>query len=649
MCGICGISPADPTQEVARAELLEMCHSLLHRGPDGFGALSEAGIGLAMRRLAIIDVDGSPQPLTNETGTISMVFNGEIYNYQALRTRLLALGHQFKTGGDGETIVHGYEQWGFDCFNELNGMFAVGLWDKERQQLLLARDRVGIKPLYYTVAENCLYFGSELKALLKHPAVRRNVHLDPVALRQYLAYEYVPTPRSIFEGIYKLPAGHYLTWQRGKLEVQQYWDLSLTESEEHSADYARSAKSEAEFESGLVDALREAVRLELISDVPLGVFLSGGVDSSAVAAMMSELTPGKVNSFSIGFEDASFDESKYARSVAQHLGTDHHEMTLQPKMLWELVPQLAEVLDEPMADSSIIPTYLLSRFARQHVTVALGGDGGDELLAGYPTLKAHAAASYYKRLPRLLNQQLIPALVNRLPVSNNNISLDFKAKRFINGMKYSPEVRHHIWLGSMSPPMVDRVLAPAVLDTASTIDMWEPVRQHNRAVNITNPLNRVMYLDAKLYLENDILAKVDRASMANSLEVRVPLLNQVFVDYVRCLPLELKLKAGFPGVNLGLNTTSKYLFKKALAPYLPANILYRKKKGFNMPVAKWFRGELHDLLVDSFTEKKVREAGLFNYAEIKTLMQDHFNGTHDHRKPLWTLLIFELWRERWNV
>lgn len=648
MCGICGVAPGVPGTEIDPAHLGAMCDSLTHRGPDGSGMMVAPGAGLAMRRLAIIDVGGSEQPIRNETGSVSLVFNGEIYNYRELRERLHRAGHQFKTNGDGETIVHAYEEYGFGCFDALNGQYALALWDASHRRLVLARDRMGIKPLYYAVIENTLYFGSELKALLQQPVVRRHAALDPVALRQYLAFEYVPTPRSIFRDIRKLPPGSYLTWQNGQLDVVRYWDVSLSESEARPVNGSVHRYSEEAYRTELVDALKESVRLELVSDVPLGVFLSGGIDSSAVAAMMTELNPGKVNSFSIGFEDASFDESRHAQIVADHLGTNHRMMMLEPKMLSELVPNLAAVLDEPLADSSIIPTYLLSKFARQHVTVALGGDGGDELFAGYPTLSAHRLARYYDHLPPVLARQVIPGMVNRLPVSTNNISFDFKAKRFVAGMNYPPEIRHHFWLGSLAPRSIDRLLTPALLSEAQTVDLWEPVERHAAGTDARDPLNRIMYLDMKLYLENDILAKVDRASMANSLEVRVPLLNQVFLDCARRLPFTLKLKSS-RGVDLGVNATSKFLFKQAMAPYLPDEILRRKKKGFNMPVAKWFKGELRDLLLDTFTEQRVRDAGLFNYCEIRQLLGDHFSGRRDNRKPLWTLLIFELWRERWGT
>ncbi len=642
MCGICGIAPGKTSEEINPELLLAMSNSITHRGPDGSGSFYEPGVGLAMRRLAIIDVSGSQQPITNESNTIQMVFNGEIYNFKDLRKRLQQAGHEFSTEGDGETIVHGYEEWGMDCFKELNGMYAVALWDRPQNRLVLARDRVGIKPLYYTVQNNNLYFASELKALLQQPEVRQKARLDPVSLRQYLVFEYIPTPRSIFEGIYKLPPGHFLTWCEGHLEIHPFWDISFGESEQ-----THQTRSLEESKEGLLEALKEAVRLEMISDVPLGVFLSGGVDSSAVAAMMSLLNPGRVNSFSIGFEDKSFDESSYAQLVAKHLGTNHQMMVLEPRMLMDLVPKIAGVLDEPMADSSIIPTYLLSKFARQHVTVALGGDGGDELFGGYPTLKAHAAARYYSRLPGFIGRQLIPRMVNRLPVSNNNISLDFKAKRFISGMNYPPAVRHHLWLGSISPGGINRLLSPGVLEATRSTGLWDPVYQHLKESDAQNPFNQILYLDMKLYLENDILAKVDRASMANSLEVRVPLLNAAFLDYVRRLPFDLKLKTNRPGINLGLNTTSKYLFKEILTPYLPASILKRPKKGFNIPVAKWFRGDLKNLLIDTFDRKRIEEAGLFEYAEIKRLLDAHFSGKVDNRKPLWTLLVFELWREQW--
>jgi len=490
--------------------------------------------------------------------------------------------------------------------------------------------------------DGTLYFGSELKALLAEPRVRAQVRLDPVALRQYLAFEYVPTPRTIFKDVYKLPAASYLTWHNGQLAVVRYWDLSLAESENATNDRNRTVE---EYKAELLEALKESVRLELVSDVPLGVFLSGGVDSSSVAAMMAQLVPGKVNSFSIGFEDRSFDESDHAQLVATHLGTNHRMMMLAPHMLRDLVPNLAAILDEPMADSSIIPTYLLAQFARQHVTVALGGDGGDELLAGYPTLFAHKMANHYDRLPGMLRNRVIPGIVNRLPVSTNNISLDFKAKRFVSGMELSSEERHHLWLGSLSPQGIGALLTPEVTAAAAGVDVWEPVGRHAATSDARNTLNRILYLDMKLYLENDILTKVDRASMAHSLEARVPLLNRVFIDCARRLPLDLKLHTA----NRGLHTTSKYLFKQAMTPFLPAEILSRKKKGFNMPVAKWFKGELRGLLLDTFSEQRVRDAGLFEYCEVKRLLEDHFSGQRDNRKPLWTLLIFELWRERWGV
>jgi asparagine synthase (glutamine-hydrolysing) len=643
MCGICGVALADPAAFIQPELLQNMNQTLLHRGPDGFGEMHEAGVGLAMRRLAIIDVAGSPQPLTNEDQTLWLVFNGEIYNFKDLRHQLISLGHSFNTAGDGETVIHGYEQWGLEVFSRLNGMFAVALWDRNRQRLILARDRVGIKPLYYAVIGGNLYFGSELKALLAQPVVKASAQLDPVALRQYLAYEYVPSPRSIFKNIFKLPPGHFLIWENGRAEIKAYWNISLAKSEQ-----PQKIQSLAEYEEALLSALKTSVNLELISEVPLGIFLSGGVDSSAVAAMMAILTPGQVNSFSIGFEDASFDESYYANLVAKHLGTNHRMMTLEPPMLWELVPNLAAILDEPMADSSIIPTYLLSKFARQHVTVALGGDGGDELFAGYPTLQAHVLAGYYSRLPRFLSQQLIPSAVERLPVSTNNISWDFKAKRFVAGMQHPPALRHHLWLGSLSPAKIDSLLTAEFLAETRSADIWEPVATHAKNCDAKLLYNQIMYLDMKMYLENDILAKVDRASMANSLEVRVPLLNQVFLEHGLNLPFDLKLKPHRLGLNLGVNSTSKYLFKKTLEKYLPAEILQRKKKGFNMPVAKWFKGELRGLVEDTFSEERIRSGGIFNPTEIRQLVTDHFSGKRDNRKPLWTLLIFELWRERWN-
>jgi len=628
MCGICGVVNHDRDRPVDPEVLARMTHTMAHRGPDDHGFYVDGPAGLGHRRLSIIDLEAGRQPMANEDETVWIVFNGEIYNCLELRDKLEARGHRFRTRSDTEVIVHAYEEYGSACVTLLNGMFAFAIWDARQSKLFAARDRVGIKPLYYASVDGAFLFSSELKAILAYPGVERR--LDLAAVSQYLAFEYVPTPRTIFKGISKLPPGHALTMKHGQTTVERYWDVSLGKSE------TLPARSGADYEAELRDALLESVRKELISDVPIGVLLSGGIDSSTVAAMMVEVAPGNVSSFSIAFEDRSFDESNHARLVARHLGTDHHEATLTAKMMLDLVPRIAEFLDEPLGDSSIIPTYLLSNFTRQHVKVALGGDGGDELFAGYSTLQAHRLMEVYRRaVPKVLRRGLIPWVVDKLPVSFDNISFDFKVRRFIAGQWAPPVERHHIWIGSFTGEQ--RRLLLRGPERNSRGDTEQVFGSHLRACDAQELMNRILYCDIKLYLEGDILPKVDRASMANSLEVRVPLLNQTVLEFADTVPHAWKLR--------GL--TTKYLLRRAAKGRLPASILKRGKKGFNMPVAKWLCGPLRALASDMLSEERLKREGLFNPAYVKSLMDDHLARRSDNRKLLWTLLVFELWREKW--
>ncbi|MBF6612637.1 MAG: asparagine synthase (glutamine-hydrolyzing) [Chloroflexi bacterium] len=629
MCGICGLVTLRSDRAASEETLRKMCASIRHRGPDDEGLFLEGGVALGMRRLSIIDLRSGHQPIHNEDRTIWTVFNGEIYNYPTLREELSRLGHSFYTRSDTEVLVHAYEEYGEKFVERLNGMFAFALWDKGRKRLILARDRTGIKPLYYSFKDGVLAFGSELKTLMARPEQRREV--DLTSLQQYLALEHVPAPRSVIQGVNKLPAGTYLTFDAVGISIHRYWDPDLARSE------ASRPRTIAQCSEELVEHLREAVRLEMISDVPLGVFLSGGIDSSAVAAMMSELVPGQVKSFSIGFDDPSFDESRYAELVARHLGTEHHMMRLQPNTLVDLVPKLPDILDEPMADASIMPTYVLCRFAREHVKVALGGDGGDELLGGYSTLQAHRLTQYYRRIPGAIRHGLVEPAVNRLPVSMDNLSFDFKAKRFVRDAQQPTEIRHHLWLGNFRRNELAQLLTPGVRAELGKSDPLLPVHNYAAQCEAREELNRVLYLDMKLYMESDILVKVDRASMANSLEVRVPLLNQVFTDYVLGLPLDMKLK-GF---------TRKFLFREAMKGKLPQEIIARKKHGFGMPVSKWLRGELKEMVQDLFSEERIKRDGLFDYSYVNTLLTNHLEGRQDNRKPLWTLLVFQLWHDRY--
>lgn len=620
-----GGAPPDGRELVSR-----MCSALEHRGPDDEGSVQLDGVTLGMRRLSIIDVEGGHQPMHNEDSRIWVVQNGEIYNHLELRHELVAAGHIFSTRSDTEVLVHGYEEWGEAMVERLNGMFAFALHDRRRGVVLLARDRMGIKPLHYAVDGSRLVFASELKALLVDPALRRGV--DPVALDQYLALEFVPSPLSMVRGISKLPPAHTLMWSiaEGTHSLRRYWEPSLREG----ADSVRSARSLDSQCEELLGVLRESVRKELISDVPLGVFLSGGIDSSAVAAMMTQLGS-DVKSFSVGFADRSFDESEFARKVAQHLGTDHHELVLEPEMLLGLIPKLPSLLDEPLGDASIIPTYLLSEFTRRHVKVALGGDGGDELFAGYPTLQAHRLAAYYGRVPGALRRGLVEPVVRRLPVSRGNLSFDFRAKRFVAGAAYPVPERHQRWMGSFAREERRALLSGDVQEAVARSGSAGLDAPGDGAAAPREPLNQVLLLDMRGYLENDILVKLDRASMMASLEGRVPLLNNDFVEYATGLPLDLKLRG----------MKSKFLFKRALRGVLPESILRRRKKGFGIPVAEWFRGPLREQMLSVLSPERMARQGFFEPAAVATLVREHLEGRRDNRKQLWTLFAFELWHD----
>jgi len=628
VCGICGIASFSPPDTRRDRILAAMCDALAHRGPDDSGVFVDGGIALGVRRLSIIDVEGGHQPIANEDRTLSVVFNGEIYNFLDLRPRLEKLGHRFATRSDTEVVLRAYQHFGERCVTLFNGMFAFAIWDKTRNTLFLARDRVGIKPLHYTVINGSLIFASELKAILAHPEVNRQI--DAAALNEYLSFEYVPSPRTIFAGIHKLPSGCTLTFSRHGVRIDRYWDISLARAE------TGSHQSEAEYVAELRQVLKEAVKTEMISDVPLGVFLSGGLDSSAIAAMMSQLSPGHVKSFSIGFPDKSYDESSYAALVARHLRTDHHQLTLEPRVMCDIAATLAEFLDEPCADPAIIPHYLLSKYASQQVKVVLCGIGGDELLAGYPTLQAHRLATYYATLPASL-KDLVATLVRRMPVSRDYLSLDFRLKRFVTGMAFPPEVRHHIWMGAFTPDQKARLFSPALADALRETDTYDVVRRLLSSCDARELFNRILYLEMKLYMENNGLYVVDRASMACSLEARVPLLNQTMVEFLTSVPFDLKLR--------GLR--AKHLLKESMAELLPRAILKRRKQGFAVPVARWLDGELKPLLLDMLAESRLSAEGFFDYRYVQQLLREHFQHKMDNRKQLWALLVFELWYEKY--
>jgi asparagine synthase (glutamine-hydrolysing) len=506
----------------------------------------------------------------------------------------------------------------------LNGMFAFALWDARRRRLFLARDRFGEKPLYWGVFDNTFLFASEPKVLLAHPSVRPSLNLQ--ALRQYLSFDYVPAPLSIYQGINKLKAAHTLTLEDGRVEEERYWRLS----------YQKPARipSEVEAAEHLRELLADSVRLRLVADVPLGILLSGGVDSSTVAALAVKAATETVRTFSISFAEASFDESYYARAVAKFLGTDHHEERFSADLAANLVGEIGAWMDEPNSDPSLVPTYLLSRFTRKHVTVALGGDGGDELFAGYPMYLGHRFAEIYGRVPRLLRRGLVEPLVRMLPVKTKNLSFDYRARRFVAGANHDPVERHHMWFGSFTPAEQERLLTLAVKRNSDG-DIYREARALAEESDAVDMIERMQSLDTQLYLAEDILTKVDRASMAVSLEVRAPFLDQRVAEYAASLPRNYKLRG----------RKSKYILKRAVADLVPSFVTRRGKKGFGIPVAEWLKQKLRPLARDLLSPERIRRAGIFDAEYVTRLLDEHESGVANHRKPLWTLLMFELWHE----
>jgi asparagine synthase (glutamine-hydrolysing) len=629
MCGIYGyLSSREP---VDGGILRRMGDTLVHRGPDDEGEHIESqlgtSIGLGHKRLSIVDLSAAArQPMANEDGTVWLVCNGEIYNFRELRAELREKGHVFRSGSDNETIVHLYEEMGVGCLERLKGMFAFALWDRSKNALFLARDRMGKKPLEYAAYDGGIAFASEIKAVLKHPAVDRIIDLS--SLNKYLALEYIPAPHSIFTSIRKLEPGHYLWYQKGGCATHKYWDLPLS-------DYPIGYKTEEEYAEELRAIIDRAVRTRLVADVPVAVFLSGGIDSSFVAASAAAAQKG-IECFSIGFEERSFDESHYAAEVANQLDLNLSQKMFTTAEMLANLERLPDFLDEPLADASILPSYLLAKVASQRVKVALSGDGGDELFAGYPTYQAHRLVTYYDSLPETM-KQAVKFVAARLPVSHRDISADFKLKQFLRGAGVSSEIRFFIWMGGFTQAEKNALLTDDFKAALTRDTTYEDIFAYVRDSGLNKDLERILYLSTKLYLQDDILVKVDRAAMANGVEVRCPLLDQEVVEFACRLPMQYKLH--------GL--TTKYLLKKAAANVLPEAVIRRKKKGFGIPVSKWLGGELKDFMLDYLAEPRVKRQGYFNYSYIKALIDDHLKKKTDNRKLLWTLLVFQVWQERY--
>ena len=627
MCGIAGIFDCRGRADADRALLQRMTDALFHRGPDGDGFHYAPGVGLGHRRLAIIDLATGDQPVFNEDRTVCVVFNGEIYNYQPLVAELTDRGHVFRTRSDTEVIVHAWEEWGEACLDHFNGMFAFALWDAGREALFLARDRLGEKPLYYCfLNDGRLLFASELKGLLASPDVPRR--LDPQAVEEFFAYGYVPDPRSIYGGIRKLPPAHFLLARRGASvpEPRCYWDVRFVDG---------LATDEADAREELIARLRELVRLRMIADVPLGAFLSGGVDSSAVVAMMAGLQPEPVRTFSISFEPKGWDESAYAAEIAGRYGTEHRVRAVDPNA-FDLVDRLATIYDEPFGDSSAIPTFRVCAMARENVTVALSGDGGDEVFAGYRRYRWHRIEERLRGvLPQAVRRPLF-GLCGALYPKLDWAPRPLRAKAILGELACGPVEAYFSSVSICSGELRRRIFSRGLLRELQGYNAVEVLQSHMRRCGSEDPLSQVQYADFKTYLPGDILTKVDRASMASSLEVRVPLLDHTLVEWAAQLPSHLKLHG----------REGKHILKGALEPYVPSRILYRPKQGFAVPLAAWFRGPLSRRLRDRLCGPVLQDSGLFDITAIEMLIDQHRSGARDHSPALWMLSMMESFLRR---
>jgi asparagine synthase (glutamine-hydrolysing) len=624
MCGIAGFAEREAgtsgqgcSREQAFALVHAMCGVIRHRGPDDEGIHAAPGLGLGMRRLSIIDLSTGHQPMHNETSDVWVVFNGEIYNYRELRRELEAQGHRFVTESDTETIVHAYEEWGTSAFSRLRGMFGIALWDARSGELFLARDRAGIKPLYYAETSGGLYFGSELKSLLVSGGISRE--LSPEALDHYLSFLYTPGDQSIFSGVRKLPPGHYLRWHHGEATIVRYWQIATSEP---------FAGSEDEAAAQLHDVLAEAVRLHLLSDVPLGAFLSGGVDSSLVVALMAEAT-NKVTTFSIGFDEPEYDELPYARAVAEHFGTDHHEFVVRPDAL-SILDALVWHFDEPFADPSAIPTWYVSEIARRHVTVVLSGDGGDELFGGYDRYLPHPRVAAFDRVAIPAKQQIAAAIWPLLPHGA-------RGKNYLRHVSQDEDGRYVDSIAFFQPDEKNALLSSDVRAALNGHEAGRASLGRFQRFSALPHHSRMMRFDFETYLPEDVLTKVDRMSMAHSIESRVPLLDNNVIDFAATLPASFKIRKG----------RRKHILKRAAARLLPSEILDRRKQGFGVPIGAWFRGNLRELFHDILLSARTRARGYFEPAFVERIVKEHLSGTRDHSMRLWQLLVFELWHRQY--
>ena len=635
MCGITGAVWQQPQHAIDAALLAKMTDSITHRGPDDSGTWfaedhrdaygHPVGVALGFRRLSIIDLEGAHQPMGNEDGTLAMVFNGEIYNYQTLRRRLEGSGHKFATHGDGESIVHLYEDAGADCFAQLNGMFAIAIWDAKRHRLVLARDRIGQKPLYYAVKDKRLIFGSELKAIAAVDGVCAEI--DPAAIDEFLTYQYIPHPGTIWKGVRKLPPGHFAIFENGELTIQRYWNFDPT---------IERPISKAQACETLQELLTDSVKLRLQSDVPLGSFLSGGVDSSLITAIAQQLSDQPVRTFSIGFPVADFDETAYAAQVAEHLGTQHQRFEVSPSGV-EIIDKLVWHYDEPFGDSSAVPTWYLSELTRKEVTVALSGDGGDELFAGYDRYRALWASRWMQRLFPIHKLPGI-SLFQKLPDSDRQRSLVRRGKRFLEALGQPASRRYLNWLQIFPEHMRADLYTDEFVEQLPGEDPFEFLDSVWRQSPGRDIVSRASISDILSYLPCDLCTKVDIASMAHSLEVRQPLLDHRIVEFAAALPWKLKFSS----------RRGKLILQDTFAEMIPRSIFKRQKMGFGIPIAGWFRNELKPMVHDTLLADDARISPYFRREAIQELVEAHENSQHNHGYRLWNLLILEKWLRRWT-
>lgn len=628
MCGIAGRldllalarggRDSDPG---ARATVEAMCDALVHRGPDDGAVVASGPLTMGMRRLSIIDLEGGRQPIPNEDESLWVVCNGEIYNYREVSVPLRRRGHRFRTASDVEVLLHLYEDYDLNFVRHLRGMFGFALWDARARRLIIGRDRLGIKPLYFTTDRRQLLFASELKGLVA-AGIDREMNLE--ALHHYLTLSYVPAPLTCYKRVHKLLPGHILIADAEGVRMEQYWSL---EHPDQPDDISWRERLES-----LEGLLADAVRSHLVADVPIGVFLSGGLDSATVLSFMRDQVSGPISTFSVGFAEASFNELARARATATRFETDHHELVI-PASITDTVPALIDAFDEPFADSSAIPVYYLSQFARKHVKVVLSGEGGDEIFGGYQTYVASKLAHWYRRLPGLLSRRLVPAVVDRLPVSHRRLSFDYKAKRFVRGALRGAAGSHLAWKELFSEDAKAELWAGPTDEFLPTPRLWEDL---HTGCPSTDWLARLLWIDLHLGLPDDMLTKVDRMTMAHSLEARVPLLDHPLVEFMASVPSSLKLR-GF---------TTKYLMRRAVRHRLPRTVLRGPKRGFNVPMPSWLAGDLREFMNDTLAPGRIAQTGIFRPAAVSRLVAEHLTRVADHSRALWALIVLEHWARR---